>query len=351
MYVWYIPQYEHMTNKRDTYKDFYDKLNSNVLNIEDKCELCRIKLRDREDGLNISDAIIQTAKEYLAKNCDKNGPKFPKKIEDPSLNRPDINPKNKDSIENTFKRYCQPKFGNSLKDIPFDNYTIETDENGNYLLNGTIINKIEINKNNCRRIEEYIKNQSMQNINNNNENLSIDNLYSQCLVEYNDLGKTKKDGYNYYLSRDGKYYLNNEPLDRIKLTKMNCEIIKDIKNQSIKSEDKSKLTFNLVDELYRDKICKKMHEYDYICSVYDKQKILDYGKERNVQPEIYQYPTGPDPSTDFEYSFLKPDEYLKVIKNIKNGKSGLTADNEIDLCYRKGVIEKQCSANSLRSNN
>ena len=36
-------------------------------------------------------------------------------------------------------------------------------------------------------------------------------------------------------------------------------------------------------------------------------------------------------------------------KNIYKGRSGLTADNEIDVCYRKHVIGSECDAITVRN--
>lgn len=341
------PIREGFRNREDQYKDFYDKLSTGSISNEDKCRLCRIKLQDKEDGLDVADAIIQASKDYLSDHCSG---KPQVKLAEPKIEqRPDIDPKSRDSLDKTYRNYCLPKFGELRDSVPFENYLIETDENGFYTLNGVLINKIKIDKENCRRLEEYTKNKAHIN-GDDNKPLSIDTLYDQCLVQYNELGRCKKEGYNYYLSRDGKYYLNNEPLERVKLTRPNCEMIRDIKEQVVESGDnkQKELSLNLIDEMQRDKLCKKSAEYDYICSVYDRQKILDYGKNHDKEPKIYKYVVGEDEDRDFEYSFLTPSEFLKVSKNIKTGKSGLTADNEIDLCYRKIMLDQECKAVGAR---
>ena len=344
MYFWYIPQYEHMTNKTDEYKEFYDILTSSAVAQDDKCRLCKIKLQDLEDGIKVNSNVIQAARDFLDDHCN---PKNPVKIVKDEK-REDIDPKNRDSLEKTYYNYCIPKFGEIRDRVAFDQYTIETDENGNYTLNGTVIDKVKIDIENCRRLEEYMKNKANEV---RDTNLSINTLYDQCLVEHKELGRCKKGGYNYYLSRDGKYYLNNEPLDRIKLTRQNCEMINDIKKtteEDSKSEDMPKLSLAKIEDYQREKLCKKSADYDYICSMYNKEKILDYGKANDKSPEIYQYLTGPDETRDFEYSYLTPSEFIKVNKNIKMGKSGLTVDNEIDLCYRKFMVDNQCLAMGAR---
>ena len=348
-YLSYGQNLEHFSNKEDQYKDFYDKLTSGAIASEDKCRLCRIKLQDKDDGINVADAVIQAAKDYLDDHCSdtakgKKTVKVAEAAKEEVLQ--DIDPKSRDSLDKTYRNYCLPKFGEMRDKVPFDKYLIETDENGQYTLNGTIINKIRIDNGNCRRLEEYTKNKPGLKDVNGNKPINIDTLYDQCLIEYDQLGRCKKDGYNYYLSRDGKYYLNNEPLDRIKVTRANCEMIKDIKEQvadGAKTKQKE-LSLNLIDEYQRGRLCKKSAEYDYICSVYDKQKIMDYGKNHNKEPKIYKYITGQDEDKDFEYSFLTPSEFLKVSENIKNGKSGLTADNEIDLCFRKFALDGECKS-------
>lgn len=340
MYLWYIPQYEHMTNRKDDpYKEFYDMLSSASIAKEDKCRLCKIKIQDAEDGLKVDGATLQAAKDFLEDHCNPSRP--PKIVKDEQ--RKDIDPKKNDSLEKTYRNYCMPKFGEIRDRIAFDKYVIETDENGDYMLNGTVIDKVKINLENCRRLEEYIKNKANEK---NDQLLSIDQLYDQCLVEHKEIGRCKKGGYNYYLSRDGKYYLNNEPLDRVRLTRQNCEIINDIKktDEETSGDDTPALTLKMIEDAQREKLCKKSAEYDYICRVYDKDKIFEYGKAHDKQPQIYQYLTGPDETRDFEYSYLTPTEFIKVNKNIKNGKSGLMVDNEIDLCYRKFMIDRECDA-------
>jgi hypothetical protein len=71
---------------------------------------------------------------------------------------------------------------------------------------------------------------------------------------------------------------------------------------------------------------------------------MTYGKNFDKEPVLYEYEIKPE---KYEYSFLTPTEHNKINKNIGKGISGLTADNEIDLCYRKYLIDKECKVARL----
>ena len=336
------------TKKRenfDDYSDFYKMMTNPSLELEDKCRFAKIKIDDANDGIKVSSAILQAANDFIENQC--SGKREVKKSILEKDNLLDIDPKEKDSLSNVFKKYCQPKFG-SLKDrVNFDNYTIVTDEDGAYTLNGVRADKLEIDEATCRRLEEYVKNEQKSKQNPNAE--TIDSLHKKCLVDYGEIlveAGINDLGYNYYLSRDGKYYLNDEPLERVSICKKNCQIIQDIidKQSSETKKDDNGNRLNQIDTQKKANLCKRSLELDYICSVYDKDKVLKYGKNRDLEPILYRVSTGPNEEDDFEYSYLTPEEYPYVTKNLQKGKSGLKVDQEIDLCYRKMMFDRQCNS-------
>ena len=329
--------------KNTEYSDFYDVLTSKSIELEDRCILAKRKINDKKDGLQISGQVIDAANKFINENCSKNTQSVKKELV-PEIN---INPKDKNAIHKYYENYCLPKYGELRDTVPFDNYTIEKDDKNVQYFNGVPINKLELSKENCRRIEEYKKNKK---VNDNNEidikPLSIDNLYDECLKKHS-VQDQKVGAYNYYLSRDGKYYLNNEPLERITLTKENCRIIQDINTKNkLEKENRQTITLNTLDNDERNTVCKRSNELDLICSVYNKEKVMEYGKNHTVEPVLYKYEIEPE---KYEYSFLTPAEFDSINKNIGKGHSGLTADNEIELCYRKYLIDKECaSSNTLK---
>jgi hypothetical protein len=322
------------------YTNFYNLMTSGSINIEDRCLLAKQKIQDKKDGLSINPQIINAANNFINDNCKKKT-NVVKKEKQPKIN---IDPKDKDAILTYYKNYCLPKYGELRDTVPFDNYKVEKDENNIQYFNGISIDKLELSKENCRRIEEYKKNE--KSVNKSIEKpLSIDNLYSECLNKYSVQNK-KVGAYNYYLSRDGKYYLNNEPLERIKLNSDNCRIIQDVMDKDkLEKENNLTITLDKLNEQQRRILCKRSNELDLICSVYNKDKVMEYGKNHDKEPVLYEYEIEPE---KYEYSFLTPTEYNNISKNIRKGHSGLTADNEIDLCYRKYLIDKECNVAKVR---
>ena len=316
---------------KDDYRIFFDTITSSKLNLEDRCKLSKQKIQDKKDGLPIPDQVINAANKFINDECSGN------KKDHPKIN---INPKDNDAILQYYNNYCLKKYGELGKTVNFDSYRIEQDNKGTQYFNGTPINKLELSKENCRRLEEY--NTNMKN-KNKEKPLSIDTVYNECLDKYTSLND-KAEAYTYYLSRDGKYYLNNEPLERIQVNKNNCTIIQDIMNKD--KTDGPTSTLGKLNEEQQRIVCKRSNELDLICSVYDKNKVIEYGKNHEKKPVLYQYEISPE---KYEYSFLKPDEYQKINKNIYKGRSGLTADNEIDVCYRKHVIGSECDAITVRN--
>lgn len=328
-------------NNNSEYSNFYNLLTSGAIDLEDRCLLAKRKIEDKKDGLSINSQILNAANDFISDNCN---PK-PKVILKNRQEKINIDPKDNDAIVKYYKNYCLPKFGELRDTVQFDNYIVEKDQNNVLYFNGTPINKLELNKANCRRIEEYHKNQ--KNINQSNEKpLSIENIYNECLRKYS-VQNNKSGPYNYYISKDGKYYLNDEPLERIKLNKDNCRIIQDIMDKDKLDKNKSEtISLDKLNENDRRTLCKRSNELDLICSVYNKDKIMNYGKTKNKEPVLYQYEIKPE---KYEYSFLTPTEFNKINKNIGKGASGLTAENEIDLCYRKYLIDQECKTARLKN--
>jgi hypothetical protein len=322
------------------YTNFYNLLTSGAIDVEDRCLLAKQKIQDKKDGLSISSQVINAANNFIYDNCNMK-PKVISKTKQPRIN---IDPKDNDAIIKYYTNYCLPKFGELRDKVQFDNYVVEKDQNNIQYFNGTAIDKLELSKENCRRLEEYKKNQ--KNMNKSDEKpLSIENIYNECLRKYS-VQNNKIGPYNYYLSKDGKYYLNDEPLERIQLNRDNCRMIQDIMDKDKIEKNKSEtISLDKLDENQRRTLCKRSSELDLICSVYNKDKIINYGKNLNKEPVLYEYEIKPD---KYEYSFLTPTEFNKINQNIGKGSSGLTADNEIDLCYRKFLMDKECRAARLR---
>jgi hypothetical protein len=326
--------------KNTEYSEFYDVLTSKSIDLEDRCLLAKRKINDKKDGLQISGQVIDAANKFIHENCQKNTRSIKKEV----VTEININPKDKNAIHKYYENYCLPTYGELRDTVPFDNYTVEKDEKNIQYFNEVPINKLELTKENCRRIEEYIKNEKMNDSNEiETKPLSITNLYEECLKQFS-IQDEKVGAYNYYLSRDGKYYLNNEPLERITLNKENCRIIQDINSKNKLEKDNSQtITLNTLDKDERAIVCKRSNELDLICSVYNKDKIMEYGKNHTIEPFLYKYELEPE---KYEYSFLTPTEYNTINKNIGKGNSGLTADNEIELCYRKYLIDKECNGSN-----
>ena len=326
--------------ENNEYSNFYNLMTSASIELADRCLLAKRKIKDKKDGLPINDQVIDAANNFINDNCDKT-PNVIKKNRQSQIN---IDPKDKDAITKYYQKYCLPKYGELRDLIEFDNYILEKDQNNVQYFNGISIDKLELTKENCRRLEEYTKNQKNTN-KSSDKPLSIENLYNECLEKYN-VQNDKVSGYNYYLSRDGKYYLNNEPLERINLTSNNCRIIQDIMDKDkIDNTNNKTITLDKLNKDQQNILCKRSNELDLICSVYNKNKIIEYGKNNNKEPLLYEYEINPE---KYEYSFLTPTEYSKINTNIGKGNSGLTADNEIDLCYRKHLIDKECKSAKLR---
>lgn len=322
------------------YSNFYNLMTSGSLELDDRCLLAKRKIQDKRDGLNINGQVIDAANNFINDNCNKKT-NIVKKNRQQIIN---INPKDKDAIPKYYKKYCLPKYGELRDTIEFDNYIVEKDQNNIQYFNGISIDKLEITKENCRRLEEFTKNQKNTN-NSSDKPLSIENLYNECLQKYN-VQNNKVNGYNYYLSKDGKYYLNNEPLERIKLNSNNCRIIQDIMDKDKKDNTNNKtITLDNLNIEQQNILCKRSNELDLICSVYNNNKIIEYGKNNNKEVILYEHEIKPE---KYEYSFLTPTEFSKINTNIGKGSSGLTSDNEIDLCYRKHLIDKECKAAKLR---
>ena len=327
---------EHFENNE--YSNFYNLMTTSSIELEDRCLLARQKIQDKNDGLHINAQVLDAAGNFINDHCSGK----PKKVElQPNIN---INPTDKDALSKYYENYCLPKYGELRDSVSFDNYQVEKDGKGIHYFNNKPIHQLELTKENCRRLEEYTKN--IKNDSNcEKSGLSIENLYENCLEKYS-VQTEKVNPYNYYLSRDGKYYLNNEPLQRIHLNKNNCRIIQDVMDKN-KAEQSGSLTITLdkLNEEQRRLLCKRSSELDLICSVYDKDKVMEYGKNHEKEPVLYQYEIAPEKN---EYSFLTPTEHGHISKNINRGRSGLTADNEIDLCYRKHIIDKECNAARVR---
>lgn len=336
-----IPKQNHLAEhfeSTDEYTDFFNLMTSSAIELQDRCNLAKQKIQDKKDGLQINAQIVNAATNFINDQCSGKPKKMVQNY------KVDINPKDKDAVLNYYQKYCIPKYGELRDTVPFDNYRVEEDEKGIQYFNGKQIDQLELTKENCRRMEEYKKNQKKNSIGL-EKPLSVDNLYNDCLQKYS-VQTDKVGAYNYYLSRDGKYYLNSEPLERINLNKGNCRIIQDIMDKD-KADKSGNLTITLdkLDESQKHILCKRSNELDLICSVYDKEKVIEYGKNHDKELVLYQYEIAPE---KYEYSFLTPTEHAHITTNISRGRSGLTADNEIDLCYRKHLIDRECRAAKVR---
>ena len=335
LFIGYTKQVENFDTNNE-YSNFFNTMTNSKIQLDDRCKLAKQKIQDKQDGLPIQNQIINAAQNFIKEECsDKKNKKVQPKI--------NINPNDNDAILQYYNNYCLDIYGELGNSVIFDSYRVEEDENGVKYFNGKPINELELSKKNCRRLEEYKKN-----IKNKNEEkpLSIDTVYNECLDKYTSLNG-KADAYTYYLSRDGKYYLNNEPLDRIKVNTHNCVIIHDIMNKDkIEKSNKITSTIDKLNEEQQRVICKRSSELDLICDVYDKNKVIEYGKNHKKQPVLYQYEISPE---KYEYSFLEPKEYRSITKNIYKGRSGLAADNEISVCYRKQIIDTECNSITVRN--
>ena len=323
--------YEHFFDeKNQEYTEFYNKLTSDSIDNIDKCKLVKQQINDYKQGIEISKPILNASYNFNSNNCENNIVKSPKI---------DIDPSKPDSLNKFYEKYCFPKYGKLKYTHPFSKYTVTVDENGNNLLDGVTVDKIELNKNNCRNLEEYIMNSKDDK---NKPDKTIDQLNNECKSKYKplELETHEKMPYKYNLSKDGKYYLNNEPLDQVKIAVSNCKIINDIiknnKNEMIELD-------NLNDETIKQ-LCKRSEELKLMCSVYDKQKLLEYGKNKDIQPKLYEYDLGKD---KYEYSYLHPKEHYLFTKNNIN----FSVEKQMDICFRKMAFDKKCEADAIREAN
>jgi hypothetical protein len=323
--------YEHFFDeKNEEYTEFYNKLMSDSIDQGDKCKLVKQQITDYKQGIEISKPILNASYNYNSNYCE-NSIKQSEKI--------DIEPSNPEALNKYYEKYCFPKYGKLKYTHPFTKYTVSIDENGNKLFDGVTVEKIELNKQNCRNLEEYIMN---SNNDDNKPEKTINELYDECKLKYKplELETHEKKPYKYNLSRDGKYYLNNESLDQVSIGISNCKIVNDIiknnKNEEIEVE-------NLNDDIIKQ-LCKKSDELELMCSVYDKQKLLDYGKNRDIQPKLYEYELGKE---KYEYSYLHPNEHYHITRKNIN----FSVEKQMDICFRKMAFDKKCQANAIREAN
>ena len=323
--------YEHFFNENnEKYTDFYNKLISDSIDQSDKCKLVNQQINDYKQGIEIIKPILNASYNYNSKYCENNIIKS-EKI--------DIETSNPNALHKYYEKYCFPKYGKLKYTHPFTKYTVSIDENGHKLFNGNTVQEIDLNKQNCRNLEEYIINSQDDPI---KADKTIEELNNACKLKYKplDLETHEKKPYNYNLSKDGKYYLNNQSLDQVSIGISNCKIIDDIiknnKNEQVEVE-------NLNNDIIKQ-LCKKSDQLELMCSVYDKQKLLDYGKNRDIQPKLYEYDLG---KKKYEYSYLHPNEhYLITKKNIN-----FSVDKQMDICFRKMAFDKKCQANAIREAN
>jgi hypothetical protein len=323
--------YEHFFDeKNEEYTEFYNKLMSDSIDQSDKCKLVKQQIADHNQGIEISKPILNASYAYNSNSCENNIKKS-EKI--------DIDPSTPDALNKYYEKYCFPKFGKLKYITPFTKYNVTLDEKGNKLLDGLSVENIELNKKNCRNLEEYILNSEGDD---NKPDKTILQLHDECKSKYKpmELETEEKKPYNYNLSKDGKYYLNNESLDQVKIGISNCKMINDI----IKNNKNEELELNTLDDGIIKQLCKKSDELELMCSVYDKKKLLDYGKNRDIQPKLYEYDLGKE---KYEYSYLHPNEhYLFTKKNIN-----FPVEKQMDICFRKMAFDKKCQANAIREAN
>ena len=271
--------YEHFYDENnEEYTEFYNKLIDDSIDKRDKCKLVKQQISDNNQGIEISKAVLNASYVYNSNNCENNINKS-EKI--------DINPSSPDALTLYYEKYCFPKYGKLKYSYPFSKYNVSLDENGNKLLDGVSVDNIDINKKNCRNIEEYLMN---SNNDDKNPDKTINDLYNECKSKYKplELETEEKMPYNYNLSKDGKYYLNNESLDQIKIGVSNCKIINDI----IKNNKNEEIELNNIDNDVIKQLCKQSDQLELMCSVYEKKKLLEYGKNKNIQPKLYEYELG-----------------------------------------------------------
>lgn len=323
--------YEHFFDeKNEEYTEFYNKLMSDSIDTTDKCKLVKQQISDYNQGIEIIKPILNASYNYNSNYCENNIKKS-EKI--------DIDSSTPDALNKYYEKYCFPKYGKLRHTNSFTKYTVTLDENGTKLFDGVTAEKIELNKKNCRNLEEYIMNSDGDN---NKPEKTINELHKECKSKYKplELETHEKKPYNYNLSKDGKYYLNNESLNQVQIGISNCKIINDIINNN-KNEELE--VDNLNDDIIKQ-LCKKSDQLELMCSVFDKKKLLDYGKNRDIQPKLYEYELGKE---KYEYSYLHPNEHYLITRN----NTKFSVDKQMDICFRKMAFDKKCEANAIREAN
>lgn len=328
-YMLYCSRQNETFTAEETYEQFYYKLQSKNIELQDKCRIAKQRLQDVEDGLKVDKNISDTARTFVNDYCLKTS-------KPPKTKKVDIDPKAPDALEQYYKRICLTEFGEQRDKVEFDEYDIYQDGEGNYYLDNERIDQIVPDSKKCRRLEEYVKNNPNGVGKNGDVSNQLEKLGIDCRLSYPNLDDFDRVGYNFYLSKDGKYYLNNEPIDKLKINKKNCIAIKDINGY----ESESEISFRNLSDHQKEVLCKRNNEMNYVCGQWDQKKLREWGKQNEIGINLNEYEVG---DGVYEYSFLTPSEHYRVSRSIRNGKSGLNTEGEKAMCYRKMLMDNECN--------
>ena len=129
----------------------------------------------------------------------------------------------------------------TLHATPFDYYKVERDSEGVYYLNGVPLTSMPRTVKNCRRIHEFIRNSEKEASAEHdpdsdprtveltppptNPVKTIQGLADLCVHNYGMAPSVENVPYTYYTSTEGKAFLNNVPLDEMKMNRENCRVV------------------------------------------------------------------------------------------------------------------------------
>ena len=172
--------------------------------------------------------------------------------------------------------------------------------------------------------------------------------YNECkdTLRETDINNAPLASYRFYKTNDGKYYINDKPIESLDVNLENCRIVKDIITVKVGSPNPEHTinpqptVINALDDNQILTLCKRAHELDLVCSVYDRNKLIEHGRDNDIQINLYEYNNAITGKT--EYHFLTPSELKIVNNNLYNGKSGLSIATEKNVCFRKLQIDNVC---------
>jgi len=142
---------------------------------------------------------------------------------------------------NIYETDCVRLYGEDIKNkSSFDNYHVERDSNDKYYLNGIPLDKMPRTLENCRRIYEFIQNSEKEasgSVNTTQGVVDLPAVQTNKLKTLDGLAKLCEDSYGvdvpvdtmpytYYVDRDGRGVLNGTSLDKMRMTRENCRVIR-----------------------------------------------------------------------------------------------------------------------------